>query len=183
MTGFRPLKKPATFLCLFTLTAGLLLPLWSYLSQFYLTALTIPVNYGLKLAGMPVEFQAHQLIGHDIVYPGVVAAVALFVATPDYSPGWKTRWLAVLIPLLWALHASLLYLETDISIPQYLNHLPSANRHPLLDHLLSPVARDALLGRLVALGKMWGTPVVILLTWFFAVRRCGRPAANSSTAS
>ena len=154
MAAMRPLRRPILFLATFVPVAGVLMVGWGYLSGHYLAALTWLVNIALSLGGMEVTLQVPRLGLHEMVYPEMAGGIALFAVTPGRSPGWRLRWLAALVLLLGALHTSLLYLEVWTAVGSSLGG-----------------GATALLARGVEICRIWGTPVLVLLIWFHAVRQ------------
>ena len=152
----RPLRRPILFLATFVPVAGVLMVGWGYLSGHYLAVLTWLVNAALHLGGIEVTLQVPRFGLHEMVYPEIAGGVALFAVTPGRSPGWRLRWLAVLVLLLGALHTSLLYLEVWTAVGSPLHR---------------GAAAASLLERGVEIGRLWGTPVLVLLIWFRAVRQ------------
>ena len=168
MDAHRALGRPAAFLAAFTLIAGILLWVWSYLSGYYLAALVSLVNYALSLAGTPLALQGPQLTGQNIAYPGMAGGVALFLATHSHPITWKLRWLAALLIVLSLLNVSLLFAEAQVTTLQHVNRALALPRHHW----------SATLGHAVGLWKTWGTPGIVLLVWFFAAQQ-SQPATRS----
>lgn len=159
MVGFRPLRHPARFLGLFALLLACLLPVWDRLSVYYLAGLVEVVN--LLLRSMDAPFPVR--LGHaapDTVYPAVAGGMALLLATPSLPARERFKWLAALLALLCLFHVTLLYLETRAAVAHHLD--PSEAGTPW-----------AMRSAAVTLVKAWGTPVLVVLTWFAAVRPRG----------
>ena len=181
MDSLRPLLRPAVFLAAFTLTAGIVLWMWSSVSGYYLAALVSLVNYGLSLAGTPLALQEPDLGPQTIAYPGMAGGVALLLATPSRPVAWKLRWLAALLIVLSLLHVSLLFAEAQVASLQHQDRALAVQRHTPHNHGTSPAETGprpnrqvtgrrswAVVGHAVGLLEVWGTPGMVLLVWFFA---------------
>jgi hypothetical protein len=170
MEEFQPLKRPFFFLGVFSLAAVFLLPIWIYLSEYYMSGLIALVDVATGCAGVPARFHLSALAGDDVFTPSIVAGVALFIATPDRSARWKLHWIIRLVVLFAIGHAVLLFLQVQISFVHSFNqHLP-AQRLLLERPALLPLLQDGLIEHLVDLCYYWIYPVLDTLVWFAAVQ-------------
>jgi len=184
-----PAISPFAQLARFAAATGLLLFLWGYLSPIYL-AINIPLaNYLLAWEHLPFAFQLHdsQLLiacrqpdgslhrflftGHDIPALTIAVVVALFVATPGYGIRWRLGWLVGAITLFSLLNGLVLYAGALLTIRDYLATLPADHLRQLLPTGAEfSVDAHPSLGRLIGLWSIWGSPVLLLVFWFFATR-------------
>jgi len=169
MEGLQPLKRPFLFLSVFCLVACLLLPVWTWLSKYYLAALLALVDVAAQCAGVSAQIQLQPLAGDDVFTPSIVAGVALFIATPDRSCHWKLRWIVRLAVLFAIGHAVLLFVQVQIAFAHTMG--PARPAHGLvLQRLLLPLLQGTFLQRLVDTCYCWIYPVLDTLVWFAAVQ-------------
>jgi hypothetical protein len=170
MEGFQPLGRPFLFLGVFALVAVLLLPVWIYLSEYYMVGLIALVDVATGCAGVPARFQLSAFAGDDVFTPSIVAGVALFIATPNRSAGWKLHWIIRLAALFALSHAILLFLQVQISFARALSQSPPAQRLLLERQALLPLLQDGLIEHLVDISYHWIYPALDTLVWFAAVQ-------------
>ena len=152
------LRHPVRFLALFALLLACLLQVWDRLSGYYLAGLVEVVNLLLRWVDTPIPIRLAHGAAPGAVYPAVAGGIALLLATPSLPARKRLSWLAALLGLLGLFHVCLLLLETRAAVAGV---VPS--------RVVGPV-------------KAWGTPVLVLLTWFSAVqpgRACRRAATPS----
>jgi hypothetical protein len=145
-----PLRRPFLWLALFALVLALSLPAWEVLSGLYLHAVVRGANTVLALLSVPVRVPLVESAA--AAYPGIAGAAALFLVTPRQALAWKLRWMALLLGLLFVLHAGLLLAEVL--------------------HLASPGTGEPSLP--VRIGQRWGTSLLVVWVWLASIR--GRPA-------
>lgn len=156
MSAPMPLARPGIFLVRFALATGVLLPLWSCVSHGYLAGLVWLANRGLALTGLPPVLRPPDPAALGIVYPGVVAAVALFLATPSRTPRWRLRWTLTAFSLMAAVQATGLYLEARLALTR-----------SLAGSSAGPAAPPAL-EQLAGMGEVWSGYLLVVPLWFWA---------------
>ncbi len=182
---------PARQLGSFVLIAGLLLVTWSYMAPVYLTAVVPLANSLLAWERLPLTLQwqdgqlllaCRQLDGslHRFLFAGyettliaAVAAFALFAATPGYSLRWRLGWLAGVTILFGLINALVLFAGAHLAFLDYLGELAPEYHHQWLvagTHLLDAEQQTAL-ERWIGMWSVWGNPALLLMVWFFAVRK------------
>ena len=76
-------SNPVFFLLLFALISLLLLPLWNEIGDGYIASLFSIVNHTNLWLGLPSEFAIQPQPREHTITPGIVAGIALFIATPN----------------------------------------------------------------------------------------------------
>lgn len=164
-------RRPGEFLGLFALAALVLLPLWYGLEAWYAGALAAAVDVAGQWTGLPPRLAVSGPDGGAPVNPGIVAGIALFVATPGRGIGWKAAWIGSLVLLWWGLQAALMLSQIHLAHAQHLAQLPWAQRLGHETPLMAAALSGPLAARLVEWGPYWTHPVVNVLVWVAAVGR------------
>ena len=76
-------SNPVFFLLLFALISLLLLPLWNEIGDGYIASLSSIVNHTNLWMSLPSEFEIRPQPREPTITPGIVAGIALFIATPN----------------------------------------------------------------------------------------------------
>lgn len=171
MNGCQILRNPGMFLGVFSLAAILLMPLWIYLSEFYLVGLASAVSLGAQWTGVPSQFQLHSFAADQGINPGIVAGAALFIATPNRSMSWKAGWIAGLAILFGALHVSLFLAETHLAHAHFLDQILAIQRLSPADQASLPPQYGTFCDSRIDLCEYWAYPVLNSMAWFAAVQR------------
>lgn len=177
------LREPLWFLLRFAVVTAVLFLAREPLSAAY-AALTVPVVNGcMALGDLPARYlrEGHQLwlvyppAGfrlqvHDIIYQNLIVAVGLFAASPGHTPGWRCRWLAIVLGVLWTSHVASLYMGGTVMLWDVALDLPPAERQRLVGSFPASMSaeRDWLLSRLFGWWHTWGRPAAGLLLWVYA---------------
>ena len=162
-------SNPVFFLLLFALISLLLLPLWNEIGDGYVASLSSIVNHTNLWLGLPSEFAIQPQTGEHTITPGIVAGIALFIATPNRNARWKTTWIAALLLTFGALQSLIMILQVQIayavfaqlSFPQRLHYNPPP--------MLSP-RPDSAFAHIINLGNYWTNSLSYLMLWIIAIR-------------
>ena len=182
------ISAPVRFMGRFLLAAVLLLLTWTYLADYYVATLLIPVNWIFAIQGMPVELALRgdslvlgipggggqlryfQLQGHDLTYLNLPAAMALLVALPGWNLRGRLNWCAATAALLWVTHVLGLYGGGYSAVGGYVGAQSPEIRGRLIDRLgeaFSTGLADSL-GYLVGWWSAWGGPALSLVFFVLA---------------
>ena len=183
-----------------TMVAGsALFAIWIYLGPLYLASLVPPLNGLAGQADAALNFAQHRdilalsfrqldnswhhlrLIDHFQF--NMLAAMAVFLATPRTSLRWKLGWAGVLLAFFWTTHIGNYFLGGYVGIWNYLDALPHARQQILMargwDIFLNEYAQ--LWCAIFGLWNMWISPALVLLVWFFATQpRLHSPAHSDA---
>ena len=163
-------SNPVFFLLLFALISLLLLPLWNEIGEGYIASLSSIVNHANLWLGLPSEFAIQPQPGEHTITPGIVAGIALFIATPNRSARWKIAWIAALLLTFGALQSLFMILQVQIAYAEFFAQLPFPQRVHYDPPAMLSLRLDSAFAHIIDLGKYWTNSLFYLIVWIIAIR-------------
>jgi len=78
--------------------------------------------------GLPSEFEIRTQPREHTITPGIVAGIALFIATPNRSARWKIAWIAVVLLIFGALQSLFMILQVQTAYAEFFAQLSFPQR-------------------------------------------------------
>ena len=163
-------SNPVFFLLLFALISLLLLPLWNEIGEGYIASLSRIVNHTNLWLGLPSQFAIQPQPREHTITPGIVAGIALFIATPNRNARWKIAWIAALLLTFGALQSLFMILQVQIAYTEFFAQLPFPQRVHYDPPAMLSLRLDSAFAHIVDSGTYWTNSLFYLIVWIIAIR-------------